>query len=220
MRPLHAGLPDECDPPGGFEAGLEGLWTPKLSFRAGTSGCQHTCIACGNLCPTSAIRPLRLDERTGRGGFAGRGPIRIGTAFVDRGRCLPWAMDRPCIVCQENCPVSPKAIFTREVFNVVRTSVPLTVKSADRGRVTLAADTLEPGRISTGDYYALLPGDLRLRITANTAAALDLERPLADPRPPRPAARWPSRSGCSSPTWTRSNASAAVSASTNARCSA
>ena len=95
-------------------------------------------------------------------------------------------MDRPCIVCQENCPVSPKAIFTREVFNAVRTSAPLTVKSADRGRVALAADTLEPGRISTGDYYALLPGGLRLRITANTAGALDLERPLAGPEAPPP----------------------------------
>ena len=36
--------------------------------------------------------------------------------------------------------------------------------------MALAADTLEPGRISTGDYYALLPGGLRLRITANTAS--------------------------------------------------
>ena len=30
--------------------------------------------------------------------------------FVDKNRCLPWAFDRPCIVCQEVCPVSPKAI--------------------------------------------------------------------------------------------------------------
>jgi ferredoxin len=40
----------------------------------------------------------------------------MGTAFVDRGRCLPWAMNRPCIVCQENCPVSPKAIGIQECF--------------------------------------------------------------------------------------------------------
>jgi formate hydrogenlyase subunit 6/NADH:ubiquinone oxidoreductase subunit I len=93
-------------------------------------------------------------------------------------------MDRPCIVCQENCPVSPKAIFTREVFNAVRTSAPLTVKIADRSRVALTSDTLEPGRFGTGDYYALLPGSLRLRITANTAAALELERPLAGPEAP------------------------------------
>ena len=164
--------------PAGLEAGIEGLWTPKLNFRSGTSGCQHTCIACGHLCPTAAIRPVSPDERLGRNAFIERGPIRIGTAFVDRGRCLPWAMDKPCIVCQENCPVSPKAIFTREVFNPVRTSAPLTVKNTDRGRLTLSSDTLITGRFSTGDYYTLLPGDFRLRIAANTSGALELERPL------------------------------------------
>ena len=66
--------------PAGLEAGLEGLWTPKLNFRIGTSGCQHTCIACGNLCPTAAIRPIALDERMGRNQFASKGPIKIGTA--------------------------------------------------------------------------------------------------------------------------------------------
>ena len=40
--------------------------------------------------------------------------VRIGTAFIDRGRCLPWAMGTPCIVCEELCPVSPKAIVVEE----------------------------------------------------------------------------------------------------------
>jgi ferredoxin len=172
--------------PAGLEAGIEGLWTPKLNFRVGTSGCQHTCIACGHLCPTAAIRPISLDERLGRSSAAGRGPLRIGTAFVDRGRCLPWAMDRPCIVCQENCPVSPKAIFTREVFSAVRTRAPLIVQGADRHRLVLAADALEADRFGTGDYYALLATGLRLRITANTADALELERPLTAPATPAP----------------------------------
>ncbi|MCU0812454.1 MAG: 4Fe-4S dicluster domain-containing protein, partial [Thiobacillaceae bacterium] len=172
--------------PAGLEAGIEGLWTPRLNFRVGTSGCQHTCIACGHLCPTAAIRPISLEERTGRGGFAARGPLRLGTAFVDRGRCLPWAMDKPCIVCQENCPVSPKAIFTREVFNAVRATAPLAVRSADSARLTLTTDALEPDRFATGDYHALLPGGLRLRIDAHTAGTVDLERPLAGDEAPPP----------------------------------
>ena len=103
-----------------LEAGVEGMWTPVLDFTSGTSGCQSNCVACGHLCPTAAIRPLSLEERMGLGEFKDKGPVRIGTAFVDKSRCLPWAMDRPCIVCQENCPVSPKAIFTREAFVAVQ----------------------------------------------------------------------------------------------------
>ncbi len=78
-----------------FEAGIQGLWSPMINYRLGRSGCQPNCVACGQVCPTAAIRPLSLEEKQGLGDFASQGPIRLGTAFVDRGRCLPWAMDRP-----------------------------------------------------------------------------------------------------------------------------
>ena len=45
--------------------------------------------------------------------------MKIGTAFFDWGRCLPWAMATPCVVCEEVCPTSPKAI-TLEPVDVVR----------------------------------------------------------------------------------------------------
>lgn len=99
-----------------WEAGLEGLWTPVLDFRVGTSGCQYQCVACSRICPTAAIRRLTLEEKHGTGDFSARGPVRIGAAFVDRSRCLPWAFGKPCIVCEENCPVSPKAIQTVEAL--------------------------------------------------------------------------------------------------------
>ncbi len=162
-----------------FEAGIEGLWTPRLNFRIGTSGCQHTCIACGHLCPTAAIRPLSLDERAGRGRFADRGPIRVGTAFIDRGRCLPWAMDKPCIVCQENCPVSPKAIFTREVYVPIRNAEALSVLRAEADRITLAAAALVPGKLGTGDYFCAAPGGPRLAIADNSAREIELSRTVA-----------------------------------------
>ena len=41
-------------------------------------------------------------------------PVKLGTAFYDRGRCLPWAMHTECIVCEEMCPTSPKAIWFEE----------------------------------------------------------------------------------------------------------
>ncbi|BBO91167.1 4Fe-4S binding protein [Desulfosarcina ovata] len=142
--------------PAGLQAGIEGIWTPVLNFRVGTSGCQRGCIACGQLCPTAAIRPIPLDERLGRGEFADRGPIRIGTAFVDRGRCLPWAMDRPCIVCQENCPVSPKAIFTREEFRPVRLSGDLRLREMVEDRLLFDGPALPAERFATGDYFVTL----------------------------------------------------------------
>ncbi|MFH1462850.1 MAG: 4Fe-4S dicluster domain-containing protein [Pseudomonadota bacterium] len=105
--------------PAGLLGGLEAAWTPVLDMRVGTSGCQPSCTACGEVCPTGAIRLISLDEKLGRGEHESAGPVRIGTAFVDRGRCLPWAMDRPCIVCQEVCPVSPKAVLTERVVQVL-----------------------------------------------------------------------------------------------------
>jgi len=137
--------------PAHLQGGLEGFWTPILDFRVGTSGCQYNCIACGHVCPTAAIRPVTVDEKQGKNDFAPGGPIRVGTAFVDRGRCLPWAMDKPCIVCQENCPVSPKAIFTREHFSPVREG-PFMVKFVDGTSLTLEGENLKPGAVATGDY--------------------------------------------------------------------
>jgi len=147
--------------PAGLQGGIEGLWTPSLNFRMGTSGCQVNCIACGNLCPTAAIRPITLDERLGKNDYAGKGPIKIGTAFVDRGRCLPWAMDRPCIVCQENCPVSPKAIGTTIVFNTLHTGVKLIVAKADPLYIEFQNAVPGMNQFVTGDYYAAVspPGD-------------------------------------------------------------
>ncbi len=101
--------------PAALQAGLEGLWTPLLEMKAGY--CDITCTLCGHVCPTGAIERLTPAQRQGREPRPDgtTGPVIIGTAAYDRGRCLPWAMDTPCVVCEEVCPVSPKAIYTREV---------------------------------------------------------------------------------------------------------
>jgi polyferredoxin len=175
-----------------FKSGLEGLWTPVLDFRIGTSGCQVNCIACGNICPTAAIRPISQDERRGVNAFSDKGPIKIGTAFVDRGRCLPWAMDKPCIVCQENCPVSPKAIFTREHFQSIERPGNLRVKRADSLNVEFERGILEPDRYATGDYYCKVlekSNQSSRRITGNTTRDLSIASKLPWEVPPRPGDR-------------------------------
>jgi polyferredoxin len=106
-----------------LEAGLEGLWTPFLIAKIGY--CEPTCTLCGQVCPTGAISELTLNEKVGDEETP---PNRIGTAFLDRGRCLPWAMATPCIVCEEWCPTSPKAIYLREEIAIDREGNEVSVK--------------------------------------------------------------------------------------------
>jgi len=103
------------------EAGLEGLWTPVLVPRMGY--CETSCVLCSQVCPTGAIWEITPKEKGWSVDVGSTAkPIRLGTAFYDRGRCLPWAMATDCIVCEEWCPTSPKAIYFRsaEVIDAAR----------------------------------------------------------------------------------------------------
>ena len=81
------------------QGGLEALWTPVLASRLGY--CDYSCTACGHVCPSGAIPKLDLEDKRTR---------VLGIAVIDRDRCLPWASNTPCIVCQEMCPIADKAI--------------------------------------------------------------------------------------------------------------
>lgn len=81
------------------EAGPQGIWTPMLVPKIGY--CEYYCSLCSQVCPTGAIKELAVKEKIN---------VKIGLAWVNKNRCLPWAMGIPCIVCEEHCPTSPKAI--------------------------------------------------------------------------------------------------------------
>lgn len=85
-----------------MEAGLAGVWTPVLIMQQGY--CEFSCTLCSQVCPTGAIKTLSSRDKM-------ETPVRIGSAQLDRGRCLPWSGNGPCIVCEEVCPTSPKAIY-------------------------------------------------------------------------------------------------------------
>jgi ferredoxin len=102
--------PNNALQPALSEAGLEGLWTPMVVPRIGY--CEASCVLCSQVCPTGAIWEITPKEKGWSVGVgSGNQPIRLGTSFYDRGRCLPWAMATECIICEEWCPVSPKAIY-------------------------------------------------------------------------------------------------------------
>ena len=127
------------------------MLVPRIGY------CEPNCVLCSQVCPTGAIWEITVAEKTGTrdsgsglgnaesvpasaGAALGRAirrhpaapaatdPIRIGTAFYDRGRCLPWAMATECIVCEEWCPTSPKAIYLVSAEVVDRNGETKTVK--------------------------------------------------------------------------------------------
>jgi len=91
-------------PTGGLQPSLSsddwsGLWTPRLVARLGY--CDHSCNSCGQVCPTTAIPKLPLAEKR---------KTVIGIAYIDEKRCIPFAENRDCIVCEEMCPIPDKAV--------------------------------------------------------------------------------------------------------------
>jgi MauM/NapG family ferredoxin protein len=94
--------------PCALDDGFSRLSTPKVVPRIG--GCEEKCSVCGHVCPTGAIRKLSYEEKR----FA-----KIGTAVIDRHRCLAWEQNKECLVCNEVCP-----------YNAIDTKVVETAKGA------------------------------------------------------------------------------------------
>jgi len=87
------GCPTHALQPALFQAGLEGMFTPVLTPRAGA--CEEQCNLCGQICPTGAIRNLTLEEKQ----YA-----VIGNATIERNLCIAWEQGKVCLICDEVCP--------------------------------------------------------------------------------------------------------------------
>ncbi|MFA6243250.1 MAG: 4Fe-4S binding protein [Candidatus Hydrogenedentales bacterium] len=101
-----------------LEAGIEGMWTPRLVPMLGY--CEYECTVCGQVCPTEAIRPLPVDEKK---------TTKIGLAAFDVTRCLPYAYGRECMICEEHCPLPKKAIYFVETTVTLRDGVTKVLKT-------------------------------------------------------------------------------------------
>lgn len=85
------------------EAGLEGVWTPRMELRF--AACEQTCNVCGKVCPTQAIRSVSLEEKN---------HAKVGTAILKKESCLVWAQDKLCLICDEICPYNAIVFRTIE----------------------------------------------------------------------------------------------------------
>lgn len=88
-----------CLQPGRIHQDLLELWTPQAVMRSGF--CEYNCNLCGKVCPTGAILRLTLPQKQ---------KASMGLAYFDKNLCIPHQRGDDCLVCEEHCPVSDKAI--------------------------------------------------------------------------------------------------------------
>ena len=75
-----------------LESGLEGVLTPKLTPHI--AECDEYCNKCGISCPTQAIKNLPLEIKRN---------FKIGTAEIDKEKCISWKENKLCLICKEVC---------------------------------------------------------------------------------------------------------------------
>lgn len=83
-----------------LQSGLYGLWSPGLVPAVGA--CETGCNRCSLVCPTGAIGAF--DRKT-------KYTLKIGTAHLDKSRCVSWADSKPCGKCIPKCPTGAIAFY-------------------------------------------------------------------------------------------------------------
>jgi polyferredoxin/formate hydrogenlyase subunit 6/NADH:ubiquinone oxidoreductase subunit I len=201
--------PNNALHPATLEGGVEGLWTPVLVPRIGYCEpncvlCSQVCptgaiweitvaekivirgsgvgvrAAQSQPAPAQSAEAPNADAPTTAPAPRKSDPIRIGTAFYDRGRCLPWAMGVECIVCEEWCPTSPKAIHL----------VPAEVVDRNGETRTLKQPYIEP-KLCTGcgacEYACPIKGSPAVYVTSAGETRSKTNQFLLKENQPRPS---------------------------------
>jgi len=70
--------------------GIECFETPYIIPREASC---ILCLACQEVCPTGAIAQVPLEQ------------IQMGSAVIDKLRCIAWNENKLCFICGEQCPI-------------------------------------------------------------------------------------------------------------------
>jgi NAD-dependent dihydropyrimidine dehydrogenase PreA subunit len=70
-------------------------------LNARTGYCVYECNRCTQACPSGAIKPLTPVQKKA---------FKVGTATINRSRCLRYVEGGNCRVCIEKCPVPGKPL--------------------------------------------------------------------------------------------------------------
>ena len=72
---------------------LDRFMQPEVSYERGY--CRPECTRCSEVCPTSAIKPVTVEQRTA---------IQVGHAVWTHDLCIPVKDEKPCGLCARKCP--------------------------------------------------------------------------------------------------------------------
>lgn len=78
-----------------LEAGVAAFWTPAIT--PAVAGCIPDCNACSVACPTDAIPDFAKGEQA-------KWLTKMGTAVLEKGRCISHTENTPCAKCLDICP--------------------------------------------------------------------------------------------------------------------
>jgi ferredoxin len=75
------------------EYGIFSIFQPFMDYK--TSFCNYDCVACSEVCPTSAIMPITKEKKHN---------IQIGKANFVKENCIVETENTACGACSEHCP--------------------------------------------------------------------------------------------------------------------
>ncbi|HSG67855.1 MAG TPA: 4Fe-4S binding protein [Bacteroidales bacterium] len=90
--------------PAFLEYGLTGMMQPRMDYYA--NYCNFDCIACTEVCPTGALRPVPVEEKH---------TLQLGKVKFVKHNCIVYTKGTDCGACSEHCPT--KAVKMRPYMN-------------------------------------------------------------------------------------------------------